>query len=310
MISKFTVTYNGLSKTFSTSVTASFLESIFGVSGIIGLELDDSLIIDLKDKDRSILSGREATLVFEKLSQNSQQKKSMTKQTVTRLSTSNVTITVEGDVFTLLMKGSNADFSFDSIHWTTNSVLNPESANNKFDGISVKTKDFNEKKISKLLLMTKNGIYTILGLPRNDLPLLYYFQNNNNTENLKVISGMAHPLHLAHGNVSTDGKIGLLQSYWRINAINCAYLSNNNNNGGKIFGARIGGFFTYTWGSNYGVDSLGNLCSAECCGCGITDTVYSPMTSGKKSFGVRQAHDSNALPGGGQITSDIHIYGL
>ncbi|KAL9648897.1 hypothetical protein ABK040_003826 [Willaertia magna] len=74
MISKFTVTYNGLSKTLPTSIKASFLESIFGVSGIIGLELDDGLTIDLNDNDfdRSILSGHEATLVFQKLSQNSQ----------------------------------------------------------------------------------------------------------------------------------------------------------------------------------------------------------------------------------------------
>ncbi|KAL9648898.1 hypothetical protein ABK040_003827 [Willaertia magna] len=284
-MSTLTVTHNGESVTVLTTVKISSLESFFNVSKVFGLKLNNGLSIDLRDNDldRTLLTDKEATLLFNRPSPLA---------------------------FLYLIKSYYQrieTINFDSIHWITNSLYNPQEKSAEFKGISVKTQDYNDKIISLIVIVNRNGQYTILALPRNDVPLLYYFQNNNNTENLKVISGMAHPLHLAHGNVSTDGKIGLLQSNWRINAINSAYMDNNNK---KIFGSRIGGFFTYRWDSNYGVDSLGNLCSAECCGCGITDTVYEPMTSGKKSFGVRQAHDNNSLPGGGQITDEVHIYGL
>lgn len=182
---------------------------------------------------------------------------------------------------------------------TTATVLNDQSErNSNFNNISAKFDLFNTLPVSKILLKTATTC-TILKLPVANCTLLSLFASDT-THNLQVLGGMDAPLWLAHGTVSANASVKPVPHNWRLNA-----KSNGNNSC-----VRIGGYFTYHWGSSCGTDSLGNACSAELAGVGIYENTWTPFTKAQKSFGVRQAHDYDNLPGGGQVMGEVHIYAL
>lgn len=208
---------------------------------------------------------------------------------------------VEGKNFHLLMKCAKAELCFSSEHWTEESVLNPVTENNQnFNGQPAKFESFNLKPISQLLLITAQGRYVILELPKNDLPLLQYFKDGEAKE-LKLLSGAEHPLLLIFDQPA-ESTLRYVPIQWRLN-------SASHSKSDRKLATRIGGWFWKAWSHNeiYGHDGIGQ-CSGEVAGVGITDTLYPPLTLGNKSFGVRQGHDTNSIQHG-QFAGEIHIYG-
>ncbi|EFC36399.1 predicted protein [Naegleria gruberi] len=195
----------------------------------------------------------------------------------------------------LIMKCAGTDMGYDSIHWTTGSTLNSDKRNDLFEGLSAKYPEFNLMQVNELLLVTPNGqAHLVL---KEAKTMLERFQSNK-TEIAHLRKGQ-DPLSLASGFEMANFMVPK-SPYWKINAYSNKYP--------ETFKARIGGFFSYQWNSSdYGVDTLNFPGSAEIAGIGITDKVFNPFCPAR-SFGVRQAHDSDSLPSGGQTSGEVHIY--
>jgi len=112
---------------------------------------------------------------------------------------------------------------------------------------------------------------------------------------LVYVSGCKTPGELING---PGQEFKYIPPVWRMNSF-------SNTTSAKI---RLGGWITSTWdGVSYGSDGMGN-CSAELSGCGIEESTWQPLTKHKKSFGIRQAHEYNTLPGGGQTEGACSIW--
>ena len=108
-----------------------------------------------------------------------------------------------------------------------------------------------------MLLDAESGRRTVLKLPRNDKPLLWYFQQGS-ASYLEYISGPKDFYELIHGLTGANAKV--MGQAWRINGFNHS----------NKYRLRIGGFFKHTWG-DYGADTNGQICTAEGAGFGVTD---------------------------------------
>lgn len=280
----FTINYQGMSKKLSIYTSILFIEKLFHVKEVLGVEIiGQNIFMNLNsDNERNLLRGTETTLVFT----NTQPSKFL----------------FQGKPWTMLMKLAENDFPFDSIHWTRHTTFNEYSHNNyDFNNTSAKFEAYNSLIISELLILTPYNKYTILELPRQDWPLLRYMKTNT-TYSLYVKSGCEHPLGLINSSkIQSNSSIKKLHNNWRINACRKDKFGS--------FGARIGGFFVFSFDENHGYDDLTNKCSAETCGLGLIDLNYTPLIRAKKSFGIRQAHDREDLDNGmGQYQGEVILF--
>ncbi len=193
-----------------------------------------------------------------------------------------------GGGWTLLIKASGTDFPFESPYWTDGNLLNATSTTP--DWTSAKYRSFLDVPVQELLLKSQAGNYTHLRAPTR-LTMQQHF--NAPTTVLTYQAGAA-TAHLLVNGLNQP----LCGPAWRINT----YVSTSR-------AIRLGSWQTYNWACGYGNDASGNDTSAEFFGFGIRDATWSPWVSGGKSFGIRQAHDVNNLPGGGQIATGGQIYG-
>ena len=106
-------------------------------------------------------------------------------------------------------------------------------------------------------------------------PLIEFFLDNQKCYNMKYISGSMNPMELVAGHHAN-----FYDSAWRLNSFSTQF----------NFKMRLGGYFHELW-AQYGNDQLGQMCSAEMVGFGLTDQHWQPQVYGKKAFGVRQGHD-------------------
>ncbi len=208
----------------------------------------------------------------------------------------------------LLMKAVKADFHYESIYWTDEkTTLNEFTENNiLFNGKSAKFDAFNTLPVRELIFQCKNECYTHVRIPTTIpiKPLVEYFklcEHNQCSIVLEFLGGMEHPLYLALGQTIANSSVEEVKPSWRIHA-------KDNVNKNEIFGARIGGFFTKESKTYYAKDSLGNNCSSEVAGFGITDKLFPPFDNARKSFGVRQG--KNATTVGNQMSIECHIYAV
>jgi len=193
-------------------------------------------------------------------------------------------MTTAGGGWTLAMRtqASGDSFNYESRHWSTDSVLNEINlANGGFDSSEAKFTAFNVIPSSEILIKTSSGKNTQLGMSRVST-LLDLFKGP--TTRLDVISGEASPQKLMSGGSST-----VCGAAWRTNS-----------KGSYNFKIRIGGFFSHSWGCNYGNDSTDSPTGAEEAGLGLWDEQWAPLRPSGRSAGVRQAHNYNTAPGGGQ----------
>lgn len=193
--------------------------------------------------------------------------------------------------WTLLMTAAAQTFPFESTHWTTPTTLNDSAPTTALTS-SAKYAAFNQVPVQELRFQAAGGRQTAVSLPRRDT-LLSFTSATNTTTTLTVTSGSAEPSILVNGiDRSACG------TPWRINTFNPS-------RNAKI---RIGGWYSLQWDCSYGADNGGNATGAHLAGFGITDTEWSPYTYGRKSFGIRDAHDHN-YSNPGQVESQAHIWG-
>ena len=106
-------------------------------------------------------------------------------------------------------------------------------------------------------------------------PLSYYL-NLPGVTNLECVSGSASPCHL----IADVSGIPFYLPVLRINSFHY-----------DDFKVRIGGHFHHMW-NDYGTDSLGNTCSSEIGGLGITADKWAPNNYAYKSAGIRISTDN------------------
>jgi hypothetical protein len=194
----------------------------------------------------------------------------------------------ESGGWTLLMKAAETTYEFGSTHWTSTSTDNAASLDESF--VSAKFESFNTVLVSQLLIKAQSGNFTRLGLPATKT-VLQFFQGS--TALLTYLGGSPTPGNLINGkNWSYCGAI------WRIN-------THYAGSGAKI---RLGGWVTYFWSCGYGADAAGEPTGAHLLGFGIVDDNWGPFQFNKKSFGIRDAHDSDHLAPG-QLASAALLYG-
>ncbi|TNV80400.1 hypothetical protein FGO68_gene1224 [Halteria grandinella] len=200
----------------------------------------------------------------------------------------NKTYNLGGHEWVLLFGVNSSDIhDYNSSFWTSDDIINPTF---HFQGIGTTFKqlEFSKKPVKHLYIQAQNGNYSELELPET-MPLKNFFARAQVT-NLVWKSGAKDPLELITG--VKDSKVS--KPEWRINSCSNLY----------PFRLRFGGFQLNNWGDNYGVDALGQKCTAECAGFGITDQEYPPFVNANKSFGVRWAHDK---PGTGALTDKAQM---
>lgn len=176
-------------------------------------------------------------------------------------------MTTAGGGWTLAMRtqAGGDSFNYESRHWSTDSVLNEINlANGGFDSSEAKFTAFNVIPSSEILIKTSSGKNTQLGMSRVST-LLDLFKGP--TTRLDVISGEASPQKLMSGGSST-----VCGAAWRTNS-----------KGSYNFMIRIGGFFSHSWGCNYGNDSTGSPTGAEEAGLGLWDEQWAPLRPSVRS---------------------------
>jgi hypothetical protein len=194
-----------------------------------------------------------------------------------------------GGGWTLALKATTNTLEYNSNLWTTANVLNNASPTVNWE--NAKYQSFNDLPMSELLLKSQGGNDVHLQVPQADNTLLSWFQRSNTTL-LTVVGGSPNANHLVNGTSPT-----ICGTPYRING-----------KGGYNFWVRLGGFWSYSWNCGYGNDSAGQPTGAESAGFGLRDDTWSPFVNALRGFGLRQAHDYNTAPGGGQVATGGAIY--
>ncbi|TNV79990.1 hypothetical protein FGO68_gene13723 [Halteria grandinella] len=208
----------------------------------------------------------------------------------------NKTIQFQGKEWILLFGVNSEDVhDYDSTFWTSEDLIFPSSKKISYK-TTFKFVEFSKKPIKHLYIKAENGRYSELELPET-LPLRDFFARSQVT-NLVWKSGARDPLELiTHRPIRNISK-----PEWRINSCPTPPC--------RSFKIRLGGYSFDNWPENYGgLDSLGQPCSAEGAGFGITGEQYSLNVQWKKSFGVRYPYDYPGQYEEGQITMGAVVYG-
>ncbi len=190
-----------------------------------------------------------------------------------------------GGGWTAMARVAGKTWEYNSAYWTNASTLNPSKSAPAWDNAKFGT--FNHMPVKELLLKAKSGKWTVVKLAATGKTLRQWFQGG--TSLLTYVAGAKHPLELVDGR-----NTGFCQPPWRINT-----------KGANKAWIRLGGWSNKHWNCGYGNDGAGKPTGAHLIGFGLRDDQWGPFTHNRKSFGVRDAHDSKYL---GQAESAAMIY--
>ena len=197
-------------------------------------------------------------------------------------------MTSNGGGWTLVLKANGPEYEYHASIWDEDNVDNESSPDTSWS--NAKYQAFNDLDATELLLKSEGGNSTQLELP-DTKPMLAWFQGP--TVRLTHVAGSPNANHLVNGRSPT-----ICGAPFRLNTGRAS----------DDFPVRIGGYWVYEWSCGYGADDLGEPTGAESAGFGLRDDVWTPHVYNKRGFGLRQAHDYNNAPGGGQVSVGGAIY--